>query len=544
MTDHLTTNSPEWTHRLFELVNAANRSGAALGLETVRTNGELRLTITPLSPELTPAQPVTELVQGRGIPAVIDQTPNVRWVAYDLLATSAHLTEAKIELREGLCLHLAEQALDAFDDVAPTDAAANGTFAERYDRVRQRISSAEAVCPIGTLIELDSAGALVASGINVHGVPWDEATYRRLMTRIMLKPQADDLYPRRTKLDRHISTMFGGARFDWWRELSDAFDGEGIELTSSQRSELEVIDHPVVPSVLRWRELDTLATRHGYEWAERWVHDGRWWPLFHPAGTVSGRWSGAGGALQLPRLLRPCVAVRAGRMLISADLSQVEPRMWAHLSGDPDLVAACTQGDLYQAAGDQLRMARAEAKQAFLAALYDDGAARSRPAAALLRARFPAAVRYLDRATDHGRRGGVVRTGLGRTSPLRDELVLEALNTPQRHRTMEHRKALARRGRQSRNFVIQGAAAELAAAVLAELRRTLHSRDADLVLFCHDEFLVEAAREEVREIVEALPHIVRTAVTKVLGASQVSWPLAVGHGRNWAVASKRSVTES
>src|SRR5207302_1987025 len=155
--------------------------------------------------------------------------------------------------------------------------------------------------------------------------------YNRLLSELLGTPSSSDPYPRRTELDDQIAHCFGGARFRWSHEILDALDGEGISIGSSRAEDVRTVDHPAVALWLRWRQLDVLATRHGYDWAEKWIRNGRWYPRFRPAGTATGRWTGEGGALQLPACLRPCVRAAADRSLVAADLSQLEPRVWAHL---------------------------------------------------------------------------------------------------------------------------------------------------------------------------------------------------------------------
>ncbi|MCO1581683.1 DNA polymerase [Crossiella sp. SN42] len=503
-----------------------------LGIEIIRRDNQTHIAITPLIPD----KPVggktyvhessTELLEE------LNLVRGARWISADLLAVATTLAESGVRLQSGLCLQLAERTL-----AVP---ASGATLAERYSVVCERVAGSEQRERLSTLLHLDSACALLAAEMNAGGVPWCSTTYRTVMADVLSSPMENDPYPRLAALDREIANEFGGARFNWRKELADAFDGEGILIPSSRLADLMDVEHPVVPLVQEWRKLDALASRHGYDWAEHWVRDGRWWPLFRPVGTPSGRWAGEGGALQLPLRLRPCVRVGPGRMLLCANLAQLEPRMWAHLSQDANLVEATARGDLYSSAADQLGVEREVAKRAVLAGIYGDYSPASRHTTRLLISRFPQAMQYLHRAVALGSNGMVVSTGLGRACPAADELVVAAQAIPWSERTPLQRKAVNRRSRQLRNFPVQGGAAELACAIAVGIRTALRDRDARLVMFCHDEFLIDAALGQIDEIEQSLPDIVRTAVKRVLGSSPVSWPLVIGRGRSWAEAGKQS----
>ncbi|KYF57779.1 hypothetical protein BE04_39470 [Sorangium cellulosum] len=99
--------------------------------------------------------------------------------------------------------------------------------------------------------------------------------------------------------------------------------------------------------------------------------------IFTPNAT--GRWYAHGEALtSIPKhhglakqLLLPRLGARPGEALVGADFSAYEPRILAHLSGDPVLVAACQQGDPYQNLAPQFGLIdRDTTKMALLALIY------------------------------------------------------------------------------------------------------------------------------------------------------------------------------
>jgi DNA polymerase-1 len=286
----------------------------------------------------------------------------------------------------------------------------------------------------------------------------------------------------------------------------------------------------VVPALLRYKELSRLHAANGWSWLQQWVRDGRFRPEYVPGGVVSGRWATrGGGALQIPRAVRSAVVADPGTRLVVADAGQLEPRVLAALSGDPGLIAATRQGDLYaELAARALGRpeARAEAKVALLSAMYGGGAGS--PALSALRRQFPTALQLLEDAAHAGEEGGTVRSALGRTCPPPRRGWLDGLPAP-----ASASRARAR-GRFTRNFVVQASAADWAGVLIAGLRarlRALPMPDASttagprLVFFQHDEVVVETPVELAEAVVAAVTAAGADATRLVLGDRQVEVPL-------------------
>ena len=191
------------------------------------------------------------------------------------------------------------------------------------------------------------------------------------------------------------------------------------------------------------------------------------------------------GLHNLPAELRPAVRPRPGRMLVRADLGQVEPRVLAAVSGDAALAEAAREDDMYSPVARALGSDRPTAKVAVLAAMYGQ---TSGPAGAALKdmdRAYPTAMAFLRAAEDHGRRGVDLRTYGGRLLRLSGlEARLEDAGGAES--TLAHSY-----GRFARNAVVQGAAAELFKAWAATVRAGLTALDARIVLCLHDELLVE-----------------------------------------------------
>jgi DNA polymerase I len=241
--------------------------------------------------------------------------------------------------------------------------------------------------------------------------------------------------------------------------------------------------------------------------------------------------------LQIPRVMRRAVVADPGWRLVVADADQLEPRVLAAISRDRGLMAAAGgEGDLYTAlalrgfSGD-----RAHAKLALLGAIYGQTSGDGLRHLADLRRRFPDAVAYVDEAARAGKEGRLVRTWLGRTCPPAGGGQADATadtepggldGDEEAPGAGPHGTAAGRaRGRFTRNFVVQGSAAEWALLMLASLRRRLAGMRAELVFFQHDEVIVHCPEEEAAAVAAAVPAASEEAGRAAFGETPVRFPL-------------------
>ncbi|WP_087926960.1 bifunctional 3'-5' exonuclease/DNA polymerase [Streptomyces albireticuli] len=370
------------------------------------------------------------------------------------------------------------------------------------------------------LMALESAGTLVAAEMNRAGLPWRADLHHELLTELLGERYPGGLEPRRlTELAEEVSRAFGGdvrVRPDLATDIVKAFARQGIRISSTRAWELERLDHPAVEPLLRYKKLYRLHTAHGWSWLQTWVRDGRFRPGFVPAGSVTGRWTtNGGGALQIPRVVRRAVVADPGWRLVVADADQMEPRILAAVSRDPGLMeVAADDRDLYTSLSDRAFSGdREQAKLALLGAVYGQTSGDGLKNLADLRRRFPAAVALVDEAARAGEEGRLVRTWLGRTCPPASTATPDEAGIPQEEDTTDDPRAHGggaasrARGRFTRNFVVQGSAADWALAMLAALRQELAGLRAELVFFQHDEVIVHCPEEEAPVVTAA----VRTA---------------------------------
>ncbi|MFH8981810.1 bifunctional 3'-5' exonuclease/DNA polymerase [Streptomyces varsoviensis] len=388
---------------------------------------------------------------------------------------------------------------------------------EVYAGQLARMDAAEHPGRLRLLTAAESAGTLVAAELNRAGVPWRADVHRELLAELLGERYPGGLEPQRlAELAERVSAAFGGMRVrpDLPADIIKAFARDGIALTSTRAWELKEVDHPAVAPLLQYKKLYRLYTAHGWSWLQSWVRDGRFHAEYVPGGAVSGRWTtNGGGALQIPKIVRRAVVADPGWRLVVADADQMEPRVLAAVSRDPGLMAAAdSDRDLYAALAERAFGGnRDRAKIGMLGAIYGQTSGDALKHMADLRRRYPAAVAYVDDAARAGEEGRLVRTWLGRTCPpaslaaAADEAGLPQEATPPSDGYGYGSTPAARaRGRFTRNFVVQGSAADWAVLMLAALRQDLAGLSAELVFFQHDEVIVHCPAEETDAVVEAV----------------------------------------
>lgn len=402
-------------------------------------------------------------------------------------------------------------------DPQPAPLPLDALLAVHADQLR-RIEATAHPDRMRLLTAVESAAFLVAAEMNRAGLPWRADAHRALLTELLGERYAGGGEPRRlAELADRVSAAFGRrVRPDLPADVVKAFAGAGIKLKSTRRWEIQELDHPAVEPLIEYKKLYRIYTAHGWAWLADWVHDGRFRPEFIPGGTLTGRWvTNGGGALQIPKVIRRAVVADPGWRLVVADADQMEPRVLAAISRDPAFMdVAGRPEDLYTAVSRQgFSGDRDKAKIAVLGAVYGQTSGDGLKNLAALRRRFPRAVAYVDEAARAGEEGRLVRTWLGRTCPppvrpgSADEDGGEAGIPQDRDEgwTPSYASTDTRaRGRFTRNFVVQGSAADWALLMLAALRQATAGMRAELVFFQHDEVIVHCPAEEAEAVAEAI----------------------------------------
>jgi len=306
-------------------------------------------------------------------------------------------------------------------------------------------------------------------------------------------------------------------------------------------------EHPIVPLVLEWRQLTKLKSTYVDALPELVdVEDGRIHTRFNQAVAATGRLSSSDPNLQnipvrteLGRRIRAAfVPAERDWQLVSADYSQIELRVLAHLSRDPQLLESFARGDdvhsdtAAQVFGvereavtpEQRRMAKV-VNFGVLYGLSGFGLARDLgiPADDADRfikryfATFASVQGYLESVRQEARRLGYVSTLMGRRRYLAE------INSSNRQiREANERMAI--------NMPIQGSAADLMKLGMIRTAEGLAraGAKAHMLLQVHDELVFECPADEV-ELVGL------TAREGMEGAADLLVPLVVDlkAGPNW-----------
>ncbi|QCB96469.1 bifunctional 3'-5' exonuclease/DNA polymerase [Arthrobacter sp. PAMC25564] len=388
------------------------------------------------------------------------------------------------------------------------------------------------------LLAAESAGAMIAAEMQHTGVPWREELHEQILAGFLgPRPSPGHRPAKLEALTAELRQLLNSPALnpDSPQELMRALHRNGIEVKTTRQWELKESAHPAIEPLLAFKKLSRLHTANGWTWLDAWVKNGRFQPEYVVGGVVSGRWaSRGGGALQIPRQIRGAVHADPGHKLIVADASQLEPRVLVALAQDTRMADAARDKDLYAGIAAQgFGGDRAKAKVALLGAIYGATTGESGRLMPQLARTYPRAVGFVEQAAREGEAGRTVTSRLGRSSPPPSDRWLQS----QQSTTAEEQRradSLARsRGRFTRNFVVQGSAADWAACWLAELRRRLRTLRADgapageLVFFLHDEVMVHCPDAAVPDCVRAIEEAANAAKELLFGRIPVEFPVSV-----------------
>jgi DNA polymerase I len=303
--------------------------------------------------------------------------------------------------------------------------------------------------------------------------------------------------------------------------------------------------HELPKKVLEYRELSKLKSTYA-DVLPRLIHPatGRIHTRFSQTGAVTGRLSSSNPNLQnipvrteLGREIRAAFVAAPGAKLLSADYSQIELRILAHLSEDPILTEAFQRGeDIHSRTAQevfgvpplmQTREHRRVAKVINFGVIYGlspFGLAQQlsidqKEAAKFIAAyfeRYSGVKKFLDAQVAETRKTGISKTLFGRVRPIPE------ITSPQPSiRNFAERTAL--------NTPMQGAAADLIKLAMIELdRRLAKDFKARMILQVHDELLFEAPEGEIA----ALSKVVKDMME---GAHKFRVPIVAETkvGANW-----------
>ena len=388
------------------------------------------------------------------------------------------------------------------------------------------------------LLAAESAAAMIAVEMQHAGVPWREELHEQILVDYLgPRPPAGHRPAKLEELTTELRRLLNSPALnpDSPQELMRALHRNGIEVKSTRKWELRESSHPAIEPLLAYKKLSRLHTANGWAWLDAWVRNGRFRPEYVVGGVVSGRWaSRGGGALQIPRQIRAAVHADPGHKLIVADASQLEPRVLVALAQDSVMAEAARDQDLYAGiAAKGFGGDRAKAKMALLGAMYGATSGEAGRLMPQLARTYPRAVGFVEQAARAGEAGKTVTSRLGRSSPPPSERWFRSQQTTTAEEQRRADSIARSRGRFTRNFVVQGSAADWAACWLAELRRRLRGLRADgspageLVFFLHDEVMVHAPDAAVDGCIRAIEDAAAAAKELLFGPIPVEFPVSV-----------------
>jgi DNA polymerase-1 len=308
-------------------------------------------------------------------------------------------------------------------------------------------------------------------------------------------------------------------------------------------------EHPIIPKIEEWREYTKLKSTY-LDALPELISDktGRLHTTFNQTATTTGRLSSTDPNLQnipvrteLGREIRECFVAEPGNVLVSADYSQVELRILAHISEEQVLrdifargedVHAATAGQLFGVTPDQIDPGmRSKAKMFNFGVVYglsaygladrlDIPQDEAQEFIDRYLGRFPKVRELIESTIAFATENGYVKTLFGRMRRIPE------LRARQRQtRLLGERLAIS--------TVIQGTAADIIKVAMVRSRAAVREAglDARMVLQIHDELLFEAPESEAQQVGEIMQR-------EMVAAFDLDPPLAVdfGVGPNWLAA--------
>lgn len=304
-------------------------------------------------------------------------------------------------------------------------------------------------------------------------------------------------------------------------------------------------DYPIVAEILEYRQLTKLKSTYADGLVNYIDGTGRIHSTFHQTITATGRISSTEPNLQnipirmeLGRLIRKVFLPGEGCVFVDADYSQIELRVLAHMSGDEQLIQAYREArDIHRTTASQVfhipfeevtDLQRRNAKAVNFGIVYgissfglsQDLSITRKEAAEYIERYFetyPSIKQFLDQLVTDAKERGYSLTMFGRRRPVPE---LSSGNFMQR--SFGERVAM--------NAPIQGTAADIIKIAMIRVHDRLAEENlqSKLILQVHDELLIEAREEELKQVEQILSEEMHRAAEL-----SVSLEIDMHTGRNW-----------
>ena len=392
-------------------------------------------------------------------------------------------------------------------------------------------------------------------------VLYDMERHGVLLDRDRLRAQSQQLAEQLMELERQAHELAGQPfNLGSTKQLGEIlFERLGLPVVkktpagkpSTDESVLEklALDYPLPKVLLQWRGLAKLKSTYTDKLPEMAdPQTGRVHTTYSQAVAITGRLASSDPNLQnIPvrtpegRRIREAFIAPPGHQMMSADYSQIELRIMAHISQDAGLLKAFADGeDVHRATASEVfgvPIAEVNSEQRRYAKVINFGLIYGMSAFGLAAnlgiergaaqayidryfARYPGVAAYMERTRAQAREQGYVETVFGRRLWLP-----EIGSSNMGRRQMAERAAI--------NAPMQGTAADLIKLAMIDVHAWLRRENlgARLVMQVHDELVLEVPDAEVERLKTDLP-------ARMAGVAQLSVPLLaeVGVGENWEQA--------
>ncbi|OQY80630.1 MAG: DNA polymerase I [Chloroflexi bacterium UTCFX4] len=469
----------------------------------------------------------------------------------------AQMTEIQALIGKGKNqITMAQVSVDKITQYASADADYTYRLFEKY----KPLLSERGLAKLFYEIEMPLVAVIV--DLEAAGVLLDLAALHELSREIAARLDA---------IEKQVYALVGAPfNLNSPMQLSEALfeklglSSQGLERTSTGKistaaGALETLrdKHPVIPLILEHRELSKLRGTYA-DALPQLVNptDGRVHTSFNQAGAVTGRLSSSNPNLQniparteLGRRVRRAFIAPPGSVLVSADYSQVELRILAHVSQDPNLLQAFAHGEDIHASTaatlfnvplaevtPQMRRLGKTINFGVVYGISDWGVAGrtelsledSRKLINDYYARYPRVREYLERTKALAREQGYVESLLGRRRYFPELASGRKLMPAQKNQA--EREAI--------NMPIQATAADIIKIAMTHLHSALLKRKfpGKMILQVHDELVFECPQELVNEFVPLVRRIMADAYPL-----DAPLQVEVKVGANWDEMSKARI---
>ncbi|MFT8736606.1 MAG: DNA polymerase I [Zymomonas mobilis] len=306
----------------------------------------------------------------------------------------------------------------------------------------------------------------------------------------------------------------------------------------------------IAVKILEWRQLSKLKSTYSDALIGKINPEtGRVHTSFSLTGAQTGRLSSTDPNLQnipirteIGREIRNAFIAESGHLLLSADYSQIELRLAAHVANETALLQAFKDNeDIHSLTAKQLfghvdRDSRARAKTINFAILYGISAWGLAARLEIDRfsaqeiidryfERFPAIRQYIDQTLDFVRLHGYVETPFGRKTHLP---------------AIKNRKVTERQAaeRQAINAPIQGMSADIIKRAMVRMEPALAEAglsSVKMLLQVHDELIFEGPEQDIEKAKPVIRQVMMNAASPIIELS-VDLEVEIGTGTSWGAA--------